>query len=37
MGVLPALLVAASTLAFRRYDEEGTTRVPTTDPQESLP
>jgi hypothetical protein len=29
------VLVAASTLAFRRYDEEGTTRIPAADPQES--
>ena len=39
MGVLPAVLVAASTLAFRRYDEElvtGTARA-TLDPQESTP
>ncbi len=41
MGVLPAVLVAASTLAFRRYDETGVARLAATrhhhDPQESLP
>jgi Na+/melibiose symporter-like transporter len=40
MGVLPAVLVAVSTLAFRRYDEAGVARLAAArhhDPQESLP
>jgi Na+/melibiose symporter-like transporter len=40
MGVLPAALVAASTLAFRRYDEAAVARLADVrhhDPLESTP